>query len=287
MSAPAPCPLTRLQEAQACSTATLVCADAAAACILSASPSGAACAEQAASCDSAVALCAAAAATCKAEGATAGAVAAGVLAFGGACAVDESTLRPIAGSLTFVPSTLSQSPALAAAAVAWAAFTPAAPPSLEELLSGPLRALLFVALHEMCHALGFSASAIPGFPGAHDAASAAAAAEGLGLNLSANVLAMPGERGHDACGVSNTSAIAHNPAACVFKLATPRVAAAAAARFGCAQVGGAELENQVRCSAPGTAARYLTPGWRMLRCRTPRRAPPTAAIGRCASSRTS
>ena len=243
---PTPPPDACLAGAQACSTATAACAAATPACVQSG-----ACAAQTLLCAAALQVCEEAATTCAAEAGLKGASVAGVLAFGGACARD-SYGRPVAGAITFVPSTLL-SPSLLSAASAWAALnlgsaSPPAAPSLTELFaSAPLlRPLLFVAMHEMCHALGFTADSLHLFrdsaAGGAPRVPPGASTDALGLPQS--ILATPPERGHLDCSNRSLAAIVAAPGHCVFKLSTPAVAAAARARFGCASLGGAELENQ-------------------------------------------
>jgi hypothetical protein len=169
--------------------------------------------------------------------------------------------------LTFVPSFLAGNAAALSAASAWAA-TPAgaaavaAPnaassaPSfaaasalLRALMApdgnNPGKQLLYVTMHEIAHALGFSASSIPlfrdgatGLPRARRAGGTAFGLPEDGRALPAAMLVVPTERGHVACGSPG--------GACVFKLRTPAAAAAASRHFGCPPetLLGPELENE-------------------------------------------
>ena len=188
------------------------------------------------------------------------------IAFASTCARDQYD-RPIAGVLTFVPSFLAGNAAALSAASAWAA-TPAGAAAVANpdatssvpsfsaataLLRGlmapnggnPGKQLLYVTMHEIAHALGFSASSIPlfrdgatGLPRARRAGGAAFGLPEGGRVLPATMLALPSERGHAGCGTPG--------GACVFKLRTPAASAAASRHFGCPPetLLGPELENE-------------------------------------------
>ena len=175
-----------------------------------------------------------------------------ILAFASVCISDAASDRPLVGRINFCPAALDASPA------AW-----------------PLQ--LGVALHEMAHALGFSASQWPlmrewdtlaprtprdAFSGAPRAAfTITRTCNGASLSThlpSARTVQYFGERGAAACGwnASGVAAASRLPlspavtpllpaAACVARLVTPAAAAAAAAHFACPGLAGAELENQL------------------------------------------
>ena len=229
-----------------CALATGACADATPACVTLATD--AACDDQMRLCVSAVTYCQDAIDACMAAKLTKDAVPSGVLAFASTCSRDVYG-RPTAAMLSYTPGMLT-SQALLNASMDWL-NAGARVPSVAEVLSSEVsRRLFYVTLHEICHALGFSASSIPLFRTATGEARANVSSplsNGVGVGLPSSLIALPQERAYrNSCANLSSAAIALRPAGCVYKLATPAVAAAAAAHFACAasQLLGAELENQ-------------------------------------------
>jgi hypothetical protein len=250
------------------------------------------------------------------------------LAFASTCARDAYD-RPIAGVLTYVPGYLAASPTAAAAAAAWAA-TPAgaaaiaahnvtganaaaanaaAAPSaaqaealLAAIRTSDAKQMLFVTLHEMGHALGFTASSVPLFRDASAGgarrvalgnASAGATLNALGalrvlVRTDAEAAALPSY--HECVGVTDippsfpqacrTASFRSRPSA-----ATPPAAPPPPTRSSACS--NSQLPRPRPPPRATSAARRPLSWGRSSKTRTPRAAPRTGAIGRCGSSRES
>jgi Leishmanolysin len=242
------------QYAQQCSVTVLNCSSSTATCLSSSAGLSASqqCSAQEQTCAAASAACNSAIQACLATAATSKTLTSGTLAYSSTCVRDHYS-RPIVSSLNYVAT------AVASAANASGTLFAGAPGGLalipQLIADANARYLLAVTLHELCHALGFSAGSVPLFrdilnSGALRAQQQAVNTSGssaLGVGLPSSLMQLPQERMYrTSCASLPASQVALQPQACVFKLATPAVTAAAAAHFGCdaAKILGAELENQ-------------------------------------------
>ena len=251
-----------LVEAQECSVDILDCSSQTASCASATAASGSqgaltqACAAQSSTCMAAGTACGAALQACQATASTSRTTSSGTLAFTSICQRDQYG-RPVAAQITYVASAVSGAATAAAAALANRSLAGGLD-MVPVLLAEPsARFLLSITLHELGHALGFSAGSVPQFRDAanHGALRAnvttpglnASSAASLGVGLPPSLMQLPQERMYrSSCAQASAAQIALSPDLCVFKLATPAVLAAASAHFACdpSTLLGAELENQ-------------------------------------------
>ncbi|KAK3238515.1 hypothetical protein CYMTET_51476, partial [Cymbomonas tetramitiformis] len=178
------------------------------------------------------------------------------LAFGGTCGRDQFD-RPVLGMINLCPSILPSPEE----ATAWGRWQQGHPRDVPEAA----RKIYYTVLHEMAHALGFTAGSIGLFRD-RDAGGAPrtprvggaftgpvdVVAAGTAYGISESTVKVSTERGHEHCDPET------NPATCVYHLVTPAVRDAARRHFGCDDLAGAELENQ-----PTSAGRLLGSHWEM------------------------